>query len=120
MLQNTLTRVRQARRDDSGFTLIELVIVILILGVLAGVVVFSVRGINDRGEVAACKTEIRTVETAVEAFYANTNDYPNAMTDLTTGDNQFLHSDPEYVALAAANDGTLVLTADAPAGCPAP
>lgn len=117
MLQNTLTRVRQARRDDSGFTLIELVIVILILGVLAGIVVFSVRGITDHGEVSACETEVRTVETAVEAYYAKTNEYPNAMTDLTTGDDQFLRSDPEYVALAPANDGTVTLTAAAPDGC---
>lgn len=117
MLQNTLTRVRQARRDDSGFTLIELVIVILILGVLAGIVVFSVRGITDHGEVAACQTEIRTLETAAEAFYAKTNGYPTAMDDLTTGEHQFLRSAPEYVALAPANDGTVVLTADAPGGC---
>ncbi len=92
MLQNTLTRVRQARRDDSGFTLIELVIVILILGVLAGVVVFSVRGISDRGSLAACRTEVRTVETAIEAARANTGNYPATVHDLVGGG--FLREDP--------------------------
>ena len=42
MLQNMLTRARQARQDQGGFTLIELLIVITVLGVLAGIVVFGV------------------------------------------------------------------------------
>ncbi|MCX6399890.1 MAG: prepilin-type N-terminal cleavage/methylation domain-containing protein [Propionibacteriales bacterium] len=84
-MQNTLARLRAARRDNSGFTLIELLIVIIILGVLAAVVVFSVRGITDNGEEAACQTEIRTVETAVEAFYAENNGYPATVGDLVAG-----------------------------------
>ena len=50
-------RLRAARQDESGFTLIELLIVIVILGVLAGVVVFAVSGITDRGVTAACKAD---------------------------------------------------------------
>ena len=41
-------------KEDHGFTLIELLMVIVILGVLSAVVVFSVAGINDKGEAAAC------------------------------------------------------------------
>ena len=46
------------RREDNegGFTLIELLLVIIILGILAAVVVFSVRGVSDRGQSSACKT----------------------------------------------------------------
>ena len=94
MLNTTLNRLRQARKDD-GFTLIELLIVILILGVLAGIVVFSVRGISDRGEEAACKTEFRTVDTAIEAAIAN-GVTPTDLDSLVTAG--FLHSaDTEYV-----------------------
>jgi general secretion pathway protein G len=53
-----------------GFTLIELLVVIVILGILAAVVVFSVRGVTDNAKENACKTERRTLETAVEAYYA--------------------------------------------------
>lgn len=70
-------RVRALRGDQSGFTLIELLIVIVILGVLAGIVVFAVSGISDHGKTAACDTDISTVQTAEEAYYAqnplNTN-----------------------------------------------
>jgi len=65
-----IERIREARRNESGFTLIELLMVIVILGVLAGVVVFAVSGINDRGDVAACKSDVKSVEVAVEAQYA--------------------------------------------------
>ena len=36
-------------KQDKGFTLVELLIVIVILGILATVTVFAVRGITDRG-----------------------------------------------------------------------
>jgi len=61
---------------ERGFTLIELLVVIAILGILAGVVVFAVGGITDRGKNSACKSEVSTVQTAVEAFYAKTGAYP--------------------------------------------
>ena len=66
-----LASIRQARRNEEGFTLIELLMVIVILGTLAAVVVFSVGGINDRGEDAACAAEAKTVQVAEEAYFAS-------------------------------------------------
>jgi general secretion pathway protein G len=71
-----LQRLRAARHNDEGFTLVELLIVIVILGVLAGIVVFAVNGITDRGELAACKADVQSVQTAAEAYYAKNTDYP--------------------------------------------
>ncbi|MDZ5619761.1 prepilin-type N-terminal cleavage/methylation domain-containing protein [Nocardioides sp. HM23] len=92
MLKNTTNRVRDLRRDDNGFTLIELLMVIIILAILAAVVVFSVRAIDDNGEQAACEAEVRAVETAVEAFYADRGQYPDTVQDLV--DEGFLRDDP--------------------------
>ncbi len=41
-------------KQDKGFTLVELLIVIVILGILATVTVFAVRGITDQGQDSAC------------------------------------------------------------------
>ena len=58
------------KNQDKGFTLVELLIVIVILGILATVTVFAVRGITTRGETNACKTDKATFTTAIEAWYA--------------------------------------------------
>jgi prepilin-type N-terminal cleavage/methylation domain-containing protein len=56
--------------QDKGFTLVELLIVIVILGILATVTVFAVRGITDKGQESACAADKKTMQVAVEAFYA--------------------------------------------------
>jgi general secretion pathway protein G len=72
----------QAPKNDKGFTLVELLIVIVILGVLSTVTVFAVSGITDRGRDARCDSDERTVAVAVEAFYAENNAYPTDMAAL--------------------------------------
>ena len=82
------TRLDAGRRDD-GFTLIELLIVIVILGILAGIVVFAVGGISDRGQVAACKADKKTLEVAQEANFAKNGAY---VAEATLVSNGFLRS----------------------------
>ncbi len=57
-------------RKDEGFTLVEVLIVIVILGILATVVVVSVRGVKDRGEDARCDSDVRILQVAVESYFA--------------------------------------------------
>jgi prepilin-type N-terminal cleavage/methylation domain-containing protein len=59
-----------SKRTDKGFTLVELLIVIVILGILATVTVFAVRGITDKGQTNACATDKVTLQTAVETYFA--------------------------------------------------
>lgn len=98
MLEKTLHRTRDLRRQDSGFTLIELLIVIVILGVLAAIVVFSVRGITDRGDVSACKSNQKTAEVAVEAYYAKEGSNPASLAILV---DDYLKSDPSAATVDA-------------------
>ena len=60
----------EVEEKDKGFTLVELLIVIVILGILATIVVFAVRGITDKGKSSACAADAKTLEVAVEAYFA--------------------------------------------------
>jgi len=68
-MENTI-EIEESKGKNKGFTLIELLIVIVILGILAAVTVFAVRGITDQGQTNACKADSKTLEVAVEAYFA--------------------------------------------------
>jgi prepilin-type N-terminal cleavage/methylation domain-containing protein len=76
-----LERLKQ-KRTDEGFTLIELLIVIIILAILAAIVVFAVGTTTKNASVAACKSTAKSVETAVEAYKAQTGAFPGSVTVL--------------------------------------
>ena len=65
-------------KQDKGFTLVELLIVIVILGILATVTVFAVTGITNKGKTSACQSDLKTIQIAEEAYNANTGIYGNA------------------------------------------
>jgi len=72
------------KRSEGGFTLIELLIVIIILAILAAIVVFAVGTSTTNAKVAACDANAKSIETAMEAYKAQTGSYPGAITDLTS------------------------------------
>lgn len=88
----------QSTESDKGFTLIELLIVIVILGVLATITVFAVNGITDRGQQSACAADRKTLEVAVEAFYAQNATYPADQAALVSGG--FLNSESTRYTVA--------------------
>ena len=78
--------IRKSRNED-GFTLVELLIVVLILGGLASTVVVATGGFKDKGALQACRAARTTFETANEAYRADSTDglYPSTEAQLTGG-----------------------------------
>jgi prepilin-type N-terminal cleavage/methylation domain-containing protein len=94
---------RRRRRGQGGFTLIELLVVIAVLAILAGIVIFNVTGVANRGKSSACATDKQTVQTAVDAYFNDKAAYPVTGTDVNTAilvtDNYIHTAPPETFAI---------------------
>lgn len=88
------------KNQDKGFTLVELLIVIVILGILATVTVFAVRGITDQGRTSACSADKKTVQTAIEAYYAQ-NGTTTTVTEALLVSEELLVEESDNIDIAA-------------------
>jgi len=68
--------MRTTNRQRKAFTLIELLLVMVILVVLAGVVVTRFGNRTEQARDAAAKTDIQAIDTAIEAFQVDCQRYP--------------------------------------------
>jgi general secretion pathway protein G len=71
---------RHMHRDEKGFTLVELMIVIIILAILTAIAVPSYMVLRNRARVAAAQSEMKNIATAFEMYNADWDQYPPAET----------------------------------------
>jgi general secretion pathway protein G len=64
--------------NHQGFTLVELLLVLTILAILAGIVIPRVTGYGDRARTAATQAEIATISAALNAYEVDNGSYPKA------------------------------------------
>lgn len=64
------------RSREAGFTLIELMVVIIILGVLAGLIIPRVMGRPDEARQAKAKMQIESLESALKLYKLDNGPYP--------------------------------------------
>ncbi len=63
-------------KNQKGFTLIEIMVVVIILGLLAGLVLPRIMGQEETAKIEAAKVQIRSLENALDAFKLDNGFYP--------------------------------------------
>ena len=79
----------------SGFTLVELLVVVLILGALAAIAVPRINAGATNAKINACLTNVDLINSQIELYYANEGSWPGTLSDLTSDPNYFPDGAPE-------------------------
>jgi len=67
-----------------GFTLVELLLVLVILALIAGLVLPGIIGKAESAKIKAASSQISRIEMSVESFYLDTGSAPSSLEDLVT------------------------------------
>ena len=70
-----IMKVRR-KLNKKGFTLIELMIVIAIIGILAAIAIPQFASYRKKAYNSAALSDLKTAKTSLEAYYADTQEYP--------------------------------------------
>lgn len=101
------------KRKENGFTIVELLIVIVVIGILALLVITTFSGIQQRARNTNRQTDIKAIHGQVEAYYANYGHYPtlaNINDEVWRGDNM-KGLDPDALTDPQDDTGTVALVA---------
>lgn len=97
---------RVQSHKESGFTIVELLIVIVVIGVLAAITIVAYNGFKDRADEAAVKSDLQTVGKKILLFYAEKQYYPRNLADLES-----LEWKATFVSYQQNNNGNMLYCA---------
>src|SRR5688500_5663454 len=102
-------KLRERSQGEGGFTLVELLVVMLILGLLAAIAIPSFFNQRDKARDADAKTSVRTAQTAMETYATDHNGtytptptqaqltaIENTLSNVPAGDMTIVSTDDSY------------------------
>ena len=105
MIMKIARALHKRTKGDKGFTLIELIVVIAVLGVLATLIIPKVVGVKSDAETKAMQANEKIIRNALERYYLENGKYPDELEDLEEG---YLDEIPEI--LSTHKDNGYILT----------
>ncbi len=93
-------QARKPRAREAGFSLVELMVVVFIMGLLATLIIVNVAPVGDRSRISKARADIASLESALEQYSLDLYNYPNATDGLAA-----LSSPPAGVDLSLYRQG---------------
>jgi|LFEF01.1.fsa_nt_gb general secretion pathway protein G len=94
------SNISQQRKDQAGFSLVELMVVVFIMGLLATLIIVNVAPVGDRSRISKARSDIASLESALEQYSLDLYNYPSAEQGLAA-----LSAPPQGVDLALYRQG---------------
>src|SRR6202012_2031172 len=88
--------LKKRNLGNRGFTIVELLIVIVVIGILALLVITTYSGIQAKARNAKRQTDIQAIQTQLEAFFSQNGYYPS-LTDINQGTSATTNADSTWV-----------------------
>ena len=86
--------IRRRLKSQSGFSLIELIVVVTIIGILVSVAIVNVRFAQRKAREAALKDNLFQMRKCIDNFYADKQHYPQSLDELVPNYIRSIPKDP--------------------------